>query len=157
MRSWRSLTVSDLFFFFLSHFIFHSPLILLPAALELGLIRYRCWFFSVNGQTAAGKADAPAAGQTETGEAEDDSDDDKEEGAGAPEAGASGGMLRSHFFYLPLLRTTSARANKRTLKSYSRKEEEEAQAQEEEGRRQGPKLPSPRSGVESLPQRIPRR
>lgn len=85
-------------------FIFHSPLdFLLPAAFELGLIRYRCWFFffSVNGQTAAGKADAPAAGQTETGEAEDDSDDDKEEGTGAPEAGASGGVLRSHFSHLP--------------------------------------------------------
>lgn len=59
------------------------------------------FFFSVNGQTAAGKADAPAAGQTETGEAEDDSDDDKEEGTGAPEAGASGGVLRSHFSHLP--------------------------------------------------------
>ena len=93
--------MSDTFFLI---FIFHSPLdFLLPAAFESGLIRYRCWFFSVNGQTAAGKADAPAAGQTETGEAEDDSDDDKEEGTGAPEAGASGGVLRSHFLPPPPL------------------------------------------------------
>lgn len=60
-------------------------------------------------------------------------------------------------FYLPLpFSPTCAHANKRIRKLYSRKEEEEAQAQEEEGRRQGPKLSSPRSGVESIPQRIPR-
>ncbi|OJJ87082.1 methionine aminopeptidase 2 [Aspergillus glaucus CBS 516.65] len=44
----------------------------------------------LNGQTAAEKADAPAASQTEPAEGEDDSDDDKEEGAAAPEAGTGG-------------------------------------------------------------------
>ncbi|ODM22373.1 Methionine aminopeptidase 2 [Aspergillus cristatus] len=44
----------------------------------------------LNGQTAEGKADAPAASQAEPAEGEDDSDDDKEEGNAAPEAGTGG-------------------------------------------------------------------
>lgn len=50
----------------------------------------------MNGQSGTAKADAAAAGQTATGEAEDDSDDDKEEGNATPEAGATGEIGRAH-------------------------------------------------------------
>lgn len=60
---------------------------------------------AVKGQDGA-QADAPAAGQKASGEAEEDSDDDQEEGEGAPEAGVAGGASKSSSimpFTTPLL------------------------------------------------------
>lgn len=44
----------------------------------------------MNGENST-HADAPAAGQKDPAEAEDDSEDEQEQGEGAPEAGAAGG------------------------------------------------------------------
>lgn len=45
----------------------------------------------MNGQSGDAKANAPAAGQAEAGEAEDDSDDEADEGNATTEGAASGG------------------------------------------------------------------
>lgn len=52
---------------------------------------------AVNGQSGDVKADAPAAGQAEAGEADDDSDDDADDGTPAAEGAANGGMFVGRF------------------------------------------------------------
>jgi len=85
VRSWISLIVSKPSTYFTTAFV--NFFIYCTATDKIPI------FHTVNGQTAEGKADAPAASQAEPAEGEDDSDDDKEEGNTAPEAGTGGGAF----------------------------------------------------------------
>lgn len=89
----------------------------------------------MNGENGSAKENTPATGPSANGDAEHDDSDDEENAA--PEAGATGGGLLGAPTSVMGTRQLT-RMNFFLFFINSGKEEEEAQAKEEEGRREGP-------------------